>query len=140
MWWRFSAAWISSWENATDDFNRLMEKAPMTATKKVMIFSAMVAAPPVLATVLWLVLVFWKAEHAAKFQSEFSTLQDGKSKMSTAQVENLLGQPSRIEHAESTGITADAYHYPTYPPGGDLKVVLINGILNHTELHRYQTP
>ncbi len=103
----------------------------MTAMKK-RTLSLLVVVPVLLVALLGQTL--WKAEEAARFMSHFQALQDGKSKLTTAQVEGLMGQPLHIEHAEATGITGDAYHYPTYPPGGDLKVVFVNGVLHHTEI------
>jgi hypothetical protein len=106
--------------------------------KKVALFGALVSSPLVLTGAVWLGMDLWKAHESTKFLSSFSTLQNGKGQMSVAQVESLLGAPIRIEHSESTGITADAYHYPTYPLGGDLKVVFVNGVVIGTELPKYQ--
>ena len=42
-----------------------------------------------------------------------------------------LGQPARIDHAEMTGLTGDAYHYLSAQ--GDARVVLINGTVFTTQ-------
>jgi hypothetical protein len=109
-------------------------------TQKIRILSGLITAPLLIALAIWLGLVFWKAESAAKFMSAFQALQDGKARMSVAEVQNLLGAPVRIDQSESADqtINGSVYHYPTYPAGGDFKVVFINGVLFRTELLPYK--
>ena len=47
-----------------------------------------------------------------------------KSGMKIDQVEVLLGQPAHIDHAETTGLTGDVYHYPA--ANGEGRVVFLN--------------
>jgi hypothetical protein len=47
-----------------------------------------------------------------------------KPAMSIAQVTTLLGQPAHIDHAETTGIRGDVYHYPA--PNGEGRVTFLN--------------
>ena len=47
-----------------------------------------------------------------------------KPAMKPAEVEAILGRPASIEHAETTGLTGDLYHYPT--PKGEGRVVFLN--------------
>jgi hypothetical protein len=47
-----------------------------------------------------------------------------KPAMKPAEVEAILGQPTSIDHAETTGLTGDLYHYPT--PNGEGRVVFLN--------------
>ena len=42
-----------------------------------------------------------------------------------------MGRPAHVEHAESTGITADVYHYSYHDH--DMKVVFVNGVVFHAE-------
>jgi hypothetical protein len=51
--------------------------------------------------------------------------------MKTDDVVAQLGQPARIDHAEITGLTGDAYHYVSAQ--GDAKVVFINGAVFATQ-------
>lgn len=62
--------------------------------------------------------------------TKFSLVIEGKAR-TVAQVEDLMGRPNRIDHAESTGITGDVYHY-TWKEA-DLKVVFVNGTVFHAE-------
>ncbi|MCE0496418.1 MAG: hypothetical protein LV481_00530 [Methylacidiphilales bacterium] len=47
-----------------------------------------------------------------------------KPAMKPSAVEAILGQPASIEHAETTGLTGDVYHYPA--PKGEGRVVFLN--------------
>jgi hypothetical protein len=51
--------------------------------------------------------------------------------MKTDDVVAQLGQPARIDHAEITGLTGDAYHYVSSQ--GDAKVVFVNGTVFATQ-------
>ena len=57
-------------------------------------------------------------------------LQQVADGMKTDQVTELLGQPTRIDHAEITGLTGEVYHYVS--PKGDGRVVFINGAVFQT--------
>jgi hypothetical protein len=59
-------------------------------------------------------------------------LQQIHSGMKADEVTALLGQPTRIEHAEITGLTGDVYYYPARH--GDAKVVLVNDAVFTTGL------
>ena len=111
----------------------------MTPMKKVMIFSALIFAPIVIALAVWLGSAVLTAERSAKFMSAFETIHETKPPLSIAQVEQLMGRPASIEHSESSDqtITGEVYHYPTYPSGGDFQVVFINGVVFRTALPNY---
>jgi hypothetical protein len=47
-----------------------------------------------------------------------------KPAMKPAEVEAILGRPASIEHAETTGLTGDLYHYPA--SHGEGRVVFLN--------------
>ena len=47
-----------------------------------------------------------------------------KPSMKTDQVTALLGQPARIDHAETTGLRGDVYHYPSAT--GEGRVIFLN--------------
>ena len=47
-----------------------------------------------------------------------------KPAMKPSEVEAILGPPASIEHAETTGLTGDLYHYPS--PHGEGRVVFLN--------------
>jgi hypothetical protein len=105
--------------------------------KKVMIYSALIMAPIVIALAIWLVPAVITAYKVAWFMSAFEKINETKPPLSIAQVEQLMGQPLRIEHAESTGVIGDVYHYPIFPPGGgvqDFQVIFVNGVVFHTAL------
>lgn len=51
--------------------------------------------------------------------------------MKTEDVVAQLGQPARIDRAEITGLTGDAYHYVS--SRGDAKVVFIDGTVFTTQ-------
>jgi hypothetical protein len=106
----------------------------MNAMKKAMIFSALIMAPIVIALAIWLGSVVLMAEKSAKFLTAFEQIHETKPPLSIARVEQIMGQPLRIEHAESTGIVGDVYHYPTYPPGGDFQVIFVNGVVFNTAI------
>ncbi len=89
------------------------------------------------ALAIWLVPMVLKAEKTAKFMSAFKKINETKPPLSMAQVEQIIGQPLQIEHSETTGLTGDVYHYPTYPPGGDYQVVFVNGVIFRTALPIY---
>jgi hypothetical protein len=54
-----------------------------------------------------------------------------KPAMKVDQVETILGQPARIEHAETTGLQGDVYYYPT--PNGEGHVVFLNNAVFKAE-------
>ena len=80
----------------------------------------------------WFGSVFWQARHAVQFLSSFEKIHETKPPLTVSQVEQLMGPPIRIEHSESTDVTADVYHYPTYPVGGDFRVIFVNGVVFNT--------
>lgn len=47
-----------------------------------------------------------------------------KAQMKPDEVTTLLGQPTHIEHAETTGLTGDVYHYTAQH--GEGRVVFVN--------------
>jgi hypothetical protein len=47
-----------------------------------------------------------------------------KPAMKPSEVEAILGRPASIEHAETTGLTGDLYHYPA--SNGEGRVVFLN--------------
>jgi hypothetical protein len=53
-----------------------------------------------------------------------SKLQEIHDGMKPSQVTALLGQPTRIDHAEITGLTGDVYYYPAR--NGSAKVVFVD--------------
>jgi hypothetical protein len=57
-------------------------------------------------------------------------LQQITDGMKTDQVVALLGQPTRIQHAEITGVTGDAYLYDSTK--GEAVVVFVNGAVFRT--------
>jgi outer membrane protein assembly factor BamE (lipoprotein component of BamABCDE complex) len=57
-------------------------------------------------------------------------LQQISDGMKPDQVTTLLGQPTRIDHAEITGLTGDVYHYVSSK--GDGRVVFVNGAVFET--------
>jgi hypothetical protein len=61
-----------------------------------------------------------------------------KPGMKVDQVEAILGQPTQIEHSETTGIQGDVYRYST--PAGEGRVVFVSGIVfSSTLLHGTKT-
>ena len=46
------------------------------------------------------------------------------SPMKSDDVKALLGKPDHIDHAETTGLNGDVYHYPA--PNGEGRVVFLN--------------
>jgi outer membrane protein assembly factor BamE (lipoprotein component of BamABCDE complex) len=54
-----------------------------------------------------------------------------KPAMSTTQVEALLGQPSHIDHAETTGLRGDVYDYVSIR--GEGRVVFLNDVVFKAE-------
>ena len=54
-----------------------------------------------------------------------------KTGMNTDQVTAILGQPTSIEHAETTGLQGDVYHYPA--PHGEGRVVFLNSTVFKAE-------
>ena len=111
----------------------------MNPMKKVMIFSALIMAPIILALVIWLVPAVLTALKAAKFLSDFEKINETKPPLTVAQVEQLMGAPVRIDQSASAdqAISGEVYHYPTYPPGGaaqDFQVIFVNGVVFHTAL------
>jgi len=101
----------------------------MNPMKKVMIFSALIMAPIVIAVVIWLVPT---VIHAQQFAA-FSKVQDEKHALTTTEVEKLMGRPASIEQSQSADqtITGSVYHYPI--PEGDMKVTFINGTVFKAE-------
>ena len=96
----------------------------MNPMKKVMIFSALIMAPIVIALAIWLIPAVLLAFKAAKFMSDFQKINETKPPLTIAQVEQLKGPPLRIEHSESTGVTGDVYHYSTSPLTGDFQMCI----------------
>lgn len=75
-----------------------------------------------------LAIVALSACSSAITSTKLAKVIDG---MSTEQVEQLLGQPTRIDHAEITGLTGLVYHYVS--PQGDGRVVFLNGTVFETQ-------
>jgi hypothetical protein len=117
-----------------------MKLAAMSPMQKVALFGATAMAPFLIALAVWLVVAVLGALRAQKFMSEFQTINETKPPLSIAQVEQLMGPPTRIDHSESTdqAINGDVYHYPERPPGQssyqDFKVIFVNGVVFRTEL------
>ncbi len=111
----------------------------MNPMKKVMIFSSLIVAPILIAVAVWLIHVGLIARDATTFMADFEKINETKPPLSTAQVEQLLGPPVRIDQSESAdqAVTGEVYHYPTYPPGGDFQVIFVNGVVFHTALPTY---
>jgi len=64
---------------------------------------------------------------SAVTQTKLNQVTNG---MKTDQVETLLGQPTRIDQSEITGLTGQVYHYVSKQ--GDGRVVFINGAVFET--------
>jgi outer membrane protein assembly factor BamE (lipoprotein component of BamABCDE complex) len=64
---------------------------------------------------------------SAVTQAKLNQISNG---MKTDQVEALLGQPTRIDQSEITGLTGQVYHYVSAQ--GDGRVVFINGAVFET--------
>ncbi len=54
-----------------------------------------------------------------------------KPAMKPDQVEAILGQPTHIDHAETTGLQGDLYHYAA--PNGEGRVVFLNEVVFKAE-------
>ncbi len=108
----------------------------MTPMRKVMLFGALIMAPLVIALIIWLVITFVTAQKAASFLSAYEKIHEAKPPLSVVQVEQLMGQPLRIEQSESADqtVSGQVYHYATYPSGGDFQVIFVNGVVFHTAL------
>jgi hypothetical protein len=113
----------------------------MNPMKTVVIFSALIMAPIVIALAIWLGSAVLMAEKSAKFLSAFEKIHETKPPLTVAQVELLMGRPASIEQSESADqtITGEVYHYPTYPSGGDFQVIFVNGVVFGTAIPRYTT-
>ena|SRR5258706_7731319 len=61
----------------------------------------------------------------------FSKIQDSRPPLRTDDVVKLLGQPSRIEQSENTGVTGEVYYYPWR--NNEMKIVFVNGAVFHAE-------
>jgi hypothetical protein len=115
----------------------------MSPMKKVMIFSALIMAPIVLAVAVWLGIAVFVAFKSAKFLTDFQKINETKPPLSIAQVELLMGQPLRIEQSETADqtIKGEVYHYPTFPlSGGDFQVIFVNGVVFRTAIPHYDSP
>jgi outer membrane protein assembly factor BamE (lipoprotein component of BamABCDE complex) len=64
---------------------------------------------------------------SAVTQTKLNQITNG---MKADQVTTLLGQPTRIDQSEITGLTGQVYHYVSRQ--GDARVVLINGAVFET--------
>ena len=107
----------------------------MNPMKKVMIFSALIMTPIIVALAIWLVPAVLTAFSTAKFLSAFETIHKTKPPLSIAQVEQLMGRPARIEQSESADqtVTGVVYHYPHPEHGQDFKVIFVNGVVFGTQ-------
>jgi hypothetical protein len=107
----------------------------MSPMKKVMIFSALIMAPIVIALAIWLGSAVLTAEKSAKFLSAFEKIHETQPPLSIAQVEQLVGQPLRIEQSETADqtVTGEVYHYPYPAQGQDFKVIFVNGVVFGTQ-------
>jgi hypothetical protein len=111
----------------------------MNPMKKVMIFSALIMAPIVIALAIWLVPAGITAYKAQWFMSAFEKINYSKPPLTKTQVEQLMGRPIRIEQSESADqtVTGAVYHYPISPPGRDVRdfqVIFVNGVVFHTAI------
>jgi len=111
----------------------------MSPMKKVMIFASMIMAPILIAVAVWLIHALVMGWAAKKFGGDVEKISETKPPLSTAQVEQLMGPPLRIEQSESAdqADTGAVYHYATNPPGGDFQVIFVNGVVFHTALPTY---
>jgi hypothetical protein len=101
----------------------------MNPMKKVMIFSALITAPIVIALFIWLVPAIIDGQKWAAF----SKVQDNKPRLSITEVENLMGHPDSIDQSESADqtVAGSVYHYHTH--SRDMKVIFVNGIVFGTQ-------
>lgn len=111
-------------------------KSQMNPQQKLALYSALMMAPLIVAGIVWFGMSWVTAERSAKFLTEFQTIHETKPPLSVSQVEQLIGQPLRIEQSESTDQTVKGmvYHYPTYPAGGDFQVIFVNGAVFNTAI------
>ncbi len=70
----------------------------------------------------------------AERTAAFSKVEDSNPPLSLAQVEQLMGQPARMEQSASLdqAVTGEVYHYPYRD--SDMKVVFVNGTVFKAEL------
>ena len=64
--------------------------------------------------------------------AKFGKIMEMNPPMTKDQVEALVGMPSRMEVAESTGISGAVYHYPIINHG-EVKIVLVNDVVFRAE-------
>jgi hypothetical protein len=105
----------------------------MNPMKKVMVFSGLIMAPLLIALAIWLGPHVIEAFTVQKYLAGFEKIQGAKTPLTIAQVEDVLGSPTRTEQSESADQTIHGavYHYATY--GTDIKIVFVNGAVFRTE-------
>ena len=81
-----------------------------------------------LLTILLLLPLALAACSSAVTPARLEKIDEG---MKTDEVVAQLGQPTRIDHAEITGLTGDVYHYISN--GGDARVIFVNGSVFNTQ-------
>jgi len=64
--------------------------------------------------------------------NEYANVKYAKPPLTITQVEKIMGNPARIEHSETTGVSGDVYYYPA-PLRGGFKIVFVNGVVFSTE-------
>ena len=75
-----------------------------------------------------LAVVLLAACSSAVTQARLAKITSG---MKAAPVEAILGQPTRIDHSEITGLTGQVYHYISSQ--GDARVVFVNDSVFETD-------
>jgi len=85
----------------------------------------------IVGTVIAAIVIAIPLYKSASDRLEFGEIKSAQPPMTVTQVEKLMGQPSRVESSETTGITGSVYHYPSH--GGDIKVVFVNGTVFNAE-------
>jgi len=79
-------------------------------------------------SILLFAVVAITACSSAVTPSKLGQVADG---MTVNEVEQVLGRPTRIDHAEITSLTGDVYHYVS--ARGDAQVVFVNGTVFRTQ-------
>jgi hypothetical protein len=105
----------------------------MSAIKRVLLISSFASAPLVIAAAIWLVPAVIEAFQNQKYLSGFEKINEAKTPLTIAQVEEAMGRPAHIDESESADqtITGMVYHYPAH--GEDMKVVFVHGVVLRTE-------
>ncbi len=106
---------------------------PMNAKKQVMIFSGLIMAPLVIALVIWVVPAVIQAYQDARYMAGFQKINEARTPLTIAQVEQVMGTPTHVEQSESADqtVTGTVYHYPAH--GQDMNVIFVNGVVFGTK-------